>query len=69
MKRKSPPLHEGVIGLKFHCLHTARSRDSTLASRRGAPRKHGNDVHVAQQVLLTDVKIDRTWGVERAYRP
>lgn len=37
------------------------------ASRRGAPRKHGNDVHVAQQVLLTDVKLDRTWGVERAY--
>ena len=27
---ENPPLHEGDIGLKFLCLHTARSRDSTL---------------------------------------
>jgi len=46
-----------------------RPKTRADASRRGAPRKHGNDVHVAQQVLLTDVKIDRTWGLERAYRP
>ena len=46
-----------------------RPKTRIETARRGAPRKHGNDVHVAEQVLLTDVKIDRTWGVERAYLP
>lgn len=45
-----------------------RRKPTGGTGRRGAPRKHGNDVHVAEQVLLTDVKMrSRTWGVERSH--
>lgn len=56
-------------GMGRNLRKSIRPRLRDDAPRRGAPRKHGNDLHVVEQVLLTDVKVDRAWGIERAYLP
>lgn len=56
-------------GMGRNLRKSVRPKPRDDGNRRGAPRKHGNDIHVAEQVLLTDVKVDRGWGVERAYLP